>query len=76
MNGFDHLPWLRLNAYFAEAFRTGRYPALEEDLVYVWARPHVKGAVASNDSVDRPDNWQLVGNPGSFEITADHCYVD
>ena len=60
VNGFDHQAWLRLNSYFSIAFKTGIYPRISRDEVYIWARPHPKSAVAANDSVPRPKNWQLV----------------
>ena len=58
VNGFPHLPWLKLNAHFARAFREG-HMVVNTDEIYVWARPHLRDAVAS-DPVDRPKGWELV----------------
>ncbi|ETW78345.1 glycoside hydrolase family 71 protein [Heterobasidion irregulare TC 32-1] len=57
VNGFPHLPWLKLNAHFARGFREGRM-VVDTDEIYVWARPHLRDAVAS-DPVDRPKGWEL-----------------
>ncbi|KAH8115173.1 glycoside hydrolase family 71 protein [Phellopilus nigrolimitatus] len=59
VDGFDHTPWLHLSAYFARAFKTGEYPAVEEDRVYIWARPHPRNALAPDDKVGRPTGWEL-----------------
>ena len=45
--------------YYATAFKTGSYPNVTEDKLYLWARPHPKDASAP-DSVGKPDNYQLV----------------
>ncbi|KAF9494203.1 glycoside hydrolase family 71 protein [Pleurotus eryngii] len=59
VDGFDHLPWLKLAGYFARAFKEGVYPPIEEDHIYLWARPHPKDAEATDDNVPRPRNWEL-----------------
>ena len=48
-----------LNAYFARAFKEGRMPPIEQDKLFLWARPHPKAATAP-DTVPRPRDWQLV----------------
>jgi hypothetical protein len=58
-NGFPHEAWLSLNAYYAQAFKEGRYPAIHDDRVWMWARPHLKDTEAP-DEVPRPRNWELV----------------
>ncbi|KAI0067615.1 glycoside hydrolase family 71 protein [Artomyces pyxidatus] len=58
VDGFPHEAWLRLNAYYARAFKEGRYPAIENDTVFAWARPHPKG-VHAPDSVPKPRDWEL-----------------
>lgn len=52
--------------YYATAFKTGSYPALTEDSLYLWARPHPKDADAP-DSIGKPTNFELVriSHPGS-----------
>jgi len=58
VDGYPHEPWLHLTEYYAQAFKTGRYPAAK-DRIYMWARPHLKNAEASEDRVPRPKNWEL-----------------
>jgi glucan endo-1,3-alpha-glucosidase len=64
VEGFPHTPWLALNAYYARAFKEGRMPPIERDKIFLWARPHPKGATAP-DSVPRPRDWELVSPPFS-----------
>lgn len=61
VDGFPHTPWLELSAYFARAFKTGAYPPIDRDRIFMWARPHLKDAEATEDEVSRPDRWELVG---------------
>ena len=60
VDGFPHDAWLDLNEYFARAFKDGAYPPVERDRVFMWSRPHLKAAEATDDRVPRPDRWQLV----------------
>lgn len=48
-----------MTAYYARAFKTGAYPTILRDKVYVWARPHLRDA-HSSDHVPQPTNYQLV----------------
>lgn len=50
--------WLGLTAYYASAFKTGTYPTIEKDQIYMWSRPHPANAEAP-DSVAQPTNYQL-----------------
>ncbi|KAM5537876.1 hypothetical protein V8D89_008352 [Ganoderma adspersum] len=59
VDGFPHTAWLELSAYFARAFKEGAYPPIERDRIFMWARPHLKDAEATDDAVPRPDRWQL-----------------
>jgi hypothetical protein len=59
VDGFPHAPWLALNAYFARAFKEGHMPPIEQDKIFLWARPHPKEATAP-DPVPRPRDWELV----------------
>lgn len=54
VNGFDHQGWLDLASYYIQAFKTGNYPSITQDKVYLWARPHPRDATASKDAVPRP----------------------
>ncbi|KAJ7287067.1 glycoside hydrolase [Mycena rebaudengoi] len=58
VDGFPHAAWLYLNAYFARAFREGRYPPIEKDQIFLWGRPHPKAAEAA-ELVPRPRDWEL-----------------
>ncbi|KDQ19482.1 glycoside hydrolase family 71 protein [Botryobasidium botryosum FD-172 SS1] len=57
VNGFDHQAWLDMVAYYITAFKTGSYPAVTKDRVFLWSRPHPKNANAP-DHVARPNNWE------------------
>ncbi|OBZ69001.1 hypothetical protein A0H81_11350 [Grifola frondosa] len=51
--------------YFATAFKTGSAPAITQDKIYLWARPHPKDA-------DSPDP---VGKPTDFILTQDTLWA-
>ncbi|KAJ3936742.1 MAG: glycoside hydrolase [Lentinula lateritia] len=59
VDGYPHDAFLKMTAYFGRAFKEGRYPAINEDRIFAWARPHPKSAIASDDRVPRPENWDL-----------------
>lgn len=40
------------------AFKTGQYPAVTNDQIYIWSRPHPHDATPSAPSMARPTNWQ------------------
>ncbi|KAJ7170992.1 glycoside hydrolase family 71 protein [Mycena filopes] len=59
VDGFDHTGWLDLFAYYAQAFKTGSYPTIHRDRIFLWGRLYPAAADAdANDSVGRPANWQ------------------
>ncbi|KIP05382.1 glycoside hydrolase family 71 protein [Phlebiopsis gigantea 11061_1 CR5-6] len=58
VDGFDHTAWLDMTNYFATGYKTGSYPVITEDKLYLWARPHPSNANAP-DPVGKPDNFQL-----------------
>ena len=70
VDGFDHTAWLDMTRYYARAFKEGVFPDVEEDRLFLWARPHPKDAEARNDSVPRPDNWELVSFNESARLVA------
>ncbi|KAL0951577.1 hypothetical protein HGRIS_008259 [Hohenbuehelia grisea] len=55
VNGFDHQGWLDLNQYYLTAYKTGSYPAITKDRVFLWARLYPAAANAP-DSVPKPDH--------------------
>jgi len=48
-----------MSQYYITAFKTGSYPAITNDIVFFWARPHPFAATASGDPLPRPTgyNW-------------------
>ncbi len=58
-NGFPHLGFLDMTSYYATAYKTGAYPTVTEDKVYIWSRPHPRDAQAQ-DYVGRPNNADWV----------------
>ena len=54
------LGWLEMAEYYATAFKTGSYPVIKKDKVYLWARPHPASANAINPAAPRPNNADWV----------------
>lgn len=52
--------WTTMTKYYADAWRTGVYPTITKNKIYISSRPHPKNAGASSDSVGIPTNWQWV----------------
>lgn len=48
-----------MTSYYATAYKTGAYPTISMDKIYVWARPHPKNAI-SPDPVPKPNNYEMV----------------
>lgn len=46
--------------YYIQAFKTGIYPAITEDKIYLWGRLYDKNAQATGDNVPRPANADWV----------------
>ncbi|KAF8627473.1 hypothetical protein AX17_006285 [Amanita inopinata Kibby_2008] len=59
VNGLDHTAWLHMTRYYALAFKTGSYPPVETDQLYMWARTHAAQAQATDDPVGCPTNSEL-----------------
>lgn len=51
--------WLDMTSYYATAFKTGAYPAITKDKIYMWSRTHPRDANAP-DPVGKPANFELV----------------
>lgn len=51
--------WLNMTSYYATAYKTGSYPSVTSDKIYVWARTHPKNA-NSPDPVPKPTNYEMV----------------
>lgn len=54
VDGFDHTALGQINAYYSAAFKTGSYPTITQDKVFLMARPHPAMANANADSVGPP----------------------
>lgn len=63
VDGFDHTALLAITAYYSQAFRTGVYPAIEQDKIYLMARPHPVFATAYADPVGPPTGREYVRRP-------------
>lgn len=63
---FGSLVWLTLTGYYVNAFKTGVYPNIVTDKIFLWARPHGK-----DDSA--PDPW--CGRPNNAEWTDDYVWA-
>ncbi|KAJ7694797.1 glycoside hydrolase family 71 protein [Mycena rosella] len=79
VTGFDHQGWLDLLVYYIVAFKTGQYPAISRDRIFLWGRLYPAQATVSSDRVGRPLNWQwtqdsvwaivLLKAPGQFTVS-------
>ncbi|CAA7261571.1 unnamed protein product [Cyclocybe aegerita] len=57
-DGMNHTAWLELTQYYATAFKTGQFPKIETDKIFMWSRPHSTKAQTS-DPVPQPSNFEL-----------------
>ncbi|KAH7890334.1 glycoside hydrolase family 71 protein [Phlebopus sp. FC_14] len=61
-NGYDnHQNWLDLMSYFIEAFKTGAYPVIMEDRLFMWAKLFPTAAMTP-DPVGRPENAEYLSD--------------
>lgn len=49
-----------MTTYYANAFKTGSFPEITEDKIYLWSRPHPRDATASSDPIGKPQSFQLM----------------
>ena len=54
--------WLDLQQYYISAFKSGVYPSVLRDRIFLWARLYPASADAPRDPVGRPLGWQHVGS--------------
>ncbi|KAF7298951.1 hypothetical protein MIND_00843200 [Mycena indigotica] len=64
-NGFPHEAILGLTKHFATQFKSGQEPAIDQDQIFMWSRPHPTNAQA-------PDP---VGPPTTFQLTQDVAWA-
>ncbi|KAI0077540.1 glycoside hydrolase [Panus rudis PR-1116 ss-1] len=78
-SGFDHQGWLDLQQYYITAFKTGSFPTIEDDRVFLWGRLYPSGASIPSDTIGKPNNaewledkiWAvaLLTAPATVELT-------
>ncbi|KAI0753268.1 glycoside hydrolase [Daedaleopsis nitida] len=68
VDGFDHTGWLALTKHYAAHFKSGVEPAVEKDVLVMWARPHPKNARVAGDA-------DPVGPPRDFELLQDRIWA-
>lgn len=51
--------WLDLVQYYATGFKTGSYPPISRDRIFLWGRLYPAQA-DTPDRVGKPGNWQFV----------------
>ncbi|EGN94676.1 glycoside hydrolase family 71 protein [Serpula lacrymans var. lacrymans S7.3] len=54
--GFDHQGWLDLITYYIQAFKTGSYPTVSADRLFLWGRLYPEAASCPNDPVGLPQD--------------------
>jgi len=58
VNGFDHQGWLDLQQYYISAFKSGVYPGILRDRIFLWGRLYPANADAPRDHIGKPSGWQ------------------
>ncbi|KAH6904267.1 alpha-1,3-glucanase [Coprinopsis sp. MPI-PUGE-AT-0042] len=57
--GFDHQAWLYLQEYYIAAYKTGQFPFIPRDSIFLWGRLYPALADAPNDPVAKPSNYRF-----------------
>lgn len=52
--------WLDLQQYYISAFKSGVYPSVLRDRVFLWARLYPADADVPQDHIGKPSGWQHV----------------
>jgi hypothetical protein len=61
--------------YYIIGFKTGEYPVILKDRVFVWGRLYPKDVDVPGDPVGRPRNWEFVRNfPSQGSSPVDSIY--
>jgi glucan endo-1,3-alpha-glucosidase len=58
--GFPHLAYLELSEHYIRWYKTGQEPAISEDKLFYFYRTHSKNAVATDDPLPKPSEWDSV----------------
>ncbi|KAG8912905.1 hypothetical protein FRC00_003521, partial [Tulasnella sp. 408] len=77
VNGFDHRAFLEMTGYYASAFKSGSWPSITSDKIFIYGRPHGVNDQASSDPLPRPDRsdwvtdklWIVLFSTGSGSLT-------
>ncbi|KAG8986907.1 hypothetical protein FRB90_003702 [Tulasnella sp. 427] len=77
VNGFDHRAFLEMTGYYASAFKSGEWPSITSDKIFIYGRPHGVNDQASGDSLSRPERfnwvsdrlWVVLFSTGSGSLT-------
>ncbi|KAG9035646.1 hypothetical protein FS837_001855, partial [Tulasnella sp. UAMH 9824] len=77
VNGFDHRAFLEMTGYYASAFKSGSWPSITSDKIFIHGRPHGVNDQASSDALPRPDRsdwvtdklWIVLFSTGSGSLT-------
>lgn len=65
--------WTTMTKYYATAWKTGSYPTITKDQIFLSSRPHSRDAVI-DDPVGKPSNWQWVRI--AFIYRSDDIFAD
>jgi len=65
----DRTGRLGLTDYYAKAFKTGFYPIINKDKIFMWSRTHPANVNASEDPVAKPTNFDVVCYPLFMDIS-------
>ncbi|TFK24019.1 glycoside hydrolase family 71 protein [Coprinopsis marcescibilis] len=57
--GYDHQGWLDLQHYYITAYKTGSYPTIEGDRVFLWGRLYPARTQVLTDPVGVPYNFRF-----------------
>jgi glucan endo-1,3-alpha-glucosidase len=60
VDGFPHTEWLNMAPIYIFAFKTGRWPSVVRDEMWIWSRPHPAKADAQNDPLGKPTGYDWV----------------
>ena len=70
--------WLQgfttMTKYYADAWRTGTYPTITKNQIFLSARPHSRDLIISSDPVGQPANSQWVSRVPRFPPGGDKVH--
>lgn len=60
--------WLDLQQYYISAFKSGVYPSVLRDRIFLWGRLYPANADAPRDRIGKPSGWQHVRPSAIFSL--------